>query len=101
MNTPDEPYCIERIARRHDAFARVFNVFPERVDMNVDGYIATTCNEIGKRYTLYVSGNEYNVVVADCKNRSEPKTYEPLDVDYRIWYDAHIPNAPTKVLLCE
>jgi hypothetical protein len=97
---PDEPECRELTARRHDAWESVFAHFPERVDLSADGYIATTCDELGERFRLYVNGYTYNVVVADCLNR-EQEQYEALDIDYRLWRHAGLPNAPSAVILCK
>lgn len=97
---PEEPYCRELTARRHDAWEQVFGNFPERVDLSVDGYIATECHELGRKFDLYLNGNKYRVVVADCLNRDQEQ-YEALDVDYRLWRHARAMNAPTKAILCE
>jgi len=94
--------CEVREARRHDAWEGVFEQFPGRVDMSVDGYIATECKNLGKRYILGVGGRWYRVVVADCKNRSEaPVKGGSLDIDYRIWRHAGLDNRPVVALLCE
>lgn len=97
---PDEEQCIEMTARRHDNFAAVFQYFPEREGW-AGHYIATDCISIGNRYVLWFQGKRFDVVVADCKNRSEPQgSYPPFDIDKATWLAAGAPSAPTAAMLC-
>lgn len=101
----DVMQCTPMTARRHDAWASVFRHFPDRVRLDVDGYIAPTdCATIGNEYTLIMRGHAYRVVAADCKNRSEPLADDAatrLDVDYRLWYASGAPARPVRVVVCQ
>lgn len=95
--------CQPITATRHEAWAGVFEYFPDRLRDDVHGYIATDdCAEMGRLYDILIDGERYRVVVADCRNRSLPKRTSPpqIDLDERIWWAANLPNRPATVTLC-
>lgn len=82
----------------HDAMPRVLVNFPERAQVGVDGYVATTdCVEIGRRFVLVRPGlPDALVAVADCAWEQDAH-YRNLmgyiaDVDRALWKGAERPQ---------
>lgn len=94
--------CNTGIWARHHAFDVVFSNYPERIDLTVDGYIASvSCSDIGRKGSLILNGMVYFVRVADCFNRSAiPSTGYSGDIDYRLWYHSAAPNYPQRATIC-
>ena len=94
--------CITGTWKRHDAFGKVFSSFPNRIDLEFDGYIApVSCDRMNQTGALILGGKVYHVKAADCLNR----TVTPLpsyhgDIDDRLWYDSGVHNAPVKATIC-
>lgn len=98
-----QPRCDVGNATLHTAWASVFYHFPERIDFDVDGYIATAdCSDIGEERQLYFGGRWWRVKISDCLNRNDtPSDGWLVDVDYRIWYATRTPITPTPAILRE
>lgn len=88
------------IVTLHLAMPAVLANYPERVQPDVDGYIARAdCGEIGRRYVLELAGHHYLVAVADCAQVRDVPHLEYVfggqwlaDVDVTIWGD--LPRIP-------
>ena len=72
--------CNTGIVTEHRRFDSVFDWYPERLDANVHGYVATAnCDDIGKYGLFYVEGSNklWKVKVADCLAQKD----KPLNND--------------------
>lgn len=101
--------CQSGFVTRHDAFySSVLQVFPNRAVPGVDGYFATRdCSMLGMRGILYLNGQQFDVVVADCTNQNHIKDSTLLwkgkylgDVDRKNWIEAKAPNRPIEADIC-
>ena len=96
--------CKTGDATLHNAWASVFMHFPDRLDENVDGYIAVNdCSQIGEYRNLYLGNRWFYVRIADCRNPTDKADKNWLvDVDYRIWYLVFddVPLGPHHAVLC-
>ena len=97
--------CLQGKATLHNAWASVFATFPDRLDPEVDGYIALEdCSLIGQyRWIRFgTSGRWWRVRVADCLRPGDslPSDDWLADVDYRIWRFLRLPVSPQEITLC-
>lgn len=82
----------------HNAFPAILRNFPERIQPDVDGYIAVTdCAEIGTRYTLVRAGQpDALVAVADCAWPRHAAYRAQMgyiaDVDAELWTGPELPQ---------
>lgn len=103
--------CITGSITLHMAFPAVLANYPERACPDCDGYFAPLdCNDLGKRYRLFVNGKAYTLQAADCASWQPPAEANwPQkagrrwlgDVQDTVWLDAGLPMAPFPALLCE
>lgn len=109
--------CVEGVATRHDAMARVLEVFPARAVAGVDGYVGVKeCGAIGRVFWLWAregaSGRQwvFRVAAVDCLNQGQEAraAHEAAwggrwvaDVGLDLWQRAGLPGRPVSVMLCE
>lgn len=86
----------------HTAFASVFANFPDRIDPSVDGYMASVdCSEMGEYRAVFFGRRWWVVRIADCLNpKDKARPGWAGDLDYRIFYYAEVPIAPTPGIIC-
>lgn len=101
--------CETGLVTRHDAFySMVLQVFPERAQPGAHGYVGVAdCSMMGELATLWLGGYSFDVVVADCLNRTQKASHDALwgdtwlaDVDRKIWIESGVANRPVLGALC-
>ena len=88
-------------ATLHNAFPAVLATYPDRVDHDVDGYIATAdCDLMGDYFALYFEGQWWVVRQADCMNRAlTPPDGWLVDISRNLWLRAHASMRPRDAAL--
>lgn len=97
--------CVAGVMTAHMLMPAVLENRPERVCTDCDGYIgAVKCQDMGKRYSLFVEGKRFRVAVADCATwavgRWPYKAGQPWLGDIAPLPGLPPLSKPTQVLLC-